>query len=187
MASAADALVQPNGIASIPENLLRAPIDYLYADHFRQLSVCGLLEDIALDPAASSAPARAAAVLAYLERDLPRHMADEEEDLFPLLSARCEPGDRIERIRHLLSEEHRREDNLSEAVIEGLRSIAAGRPPGRSGLFQRAAAAMAEGQRRHLAWENEFVLPLARERLADDDLEAMGRRMAERRGLDYPD
>lgn len=187
MAPAAGIPDQPGGIDAIPENLLREPIDYLYADHFRQQSVCGFLECVALDPAMASAQPLAREVLAYLEQELPRHVADEEEDLFPLLLQRCSAEDRIQRVQHLLGEEHRREDGLSATVIEGLRSIAAGHPPDRPGLFQRAAAAMAEGRRRHLAWENEFLLPLARERLMEEDLEAMGRSMAERRGADYPD
>ena len=34
-------------IEAIPENLFREPIDYLYADHYRQRVVCGYLDEIA--------------------------------------------------------------------------------------------------------------------------------------------
>lgn len=187
MVPAAHAPNQPSGIDALPENLLRAPIDYLNADHFRHQAVYDLLEELILDPEAPTAASRATAVLAFLERERPHHIADEEQDLFPLLSARCAPADRIGPIRRLLGDEHRRADTLSEVVIEGLRSLAAGHPPSQPCHLQCAAAAMAESQRRHLAWENELVLPLARERLTKDDLEAMGRHMAARRGVDYPD
>ena len=43
----------------------------------------------------------------------------------------------------------------------------------------------AEAQRRHIAWENSLVLPLARKRLTAKDLETMGRNMAARRGIAY--
>ncbi len=36
---------------------------------------------------------------------------------------------------------------------------------------------------RHLAWENEVVLPLASKRLSSDDLEELGRNMAARRRI----
>jgi len=174
-------------IEPIPENLFRAPIDYLYAEHFRQLIVCNLLDDIAEDPARRDAPRQAARVLSYLEHDLPQHIADEEKDLLPFLRERCVPTDRAERVLHLLSEEHGRDQNLSDSLCAGLRALAAGKPPTSKETFLRAAAAFAELQRRHLAWEDELILPLARERLTAEDLKTIGLRMAARRGVDYPD
>lgn len=44
---------------------------------------------------------------------------------------------------------------------------------------------LVEAQRRHLAWENGVVLPLAQKRLESGDLEEMGRNMAARRGMAY--
>lgn len=178
---------QLDEIEPIPENLLRAPVDYLHADHFRQQVVFKLLEEISLDPQAPDTARRAAVVLAYVERDLLHHIADEEEDVFPRLLARCPPADRIEMIHRLLTEEHRQLIDLSEAVIAGLRPLAAGEPLAQPALFLRATAALAEGQRRHLAWENDFVFPLAKQRLTDSDLQEIGCSMAERRGIAYPE
>ncbi len=42
-------------------------------------------------------------------------------------------------------------------------------------------------QQRHLEWEDRVVLPLAQKRLSAEDLEQIGRNMAARRGLSYPD
>ena len=173
-------------IEPIPENLLREPVDYLHADHFRQQVVYKLLEDLILEPQAPDTARQAAAVLAYIERDLFDHMADEEEDVFPRLLVRCPPADRIERIHRLLTEEHRRMIDLSETVIPGLRLLASGQPLTQPDLFLRDAAAFAEGQRRHLAWENDFVFPLAKQRLTESDLQEIGCSMAKRRGIPYP-
>jgi len=174
-------------IEAIPENLFREPIDYLYADHFRQRIVCKLLDEIAFDPVATESARMAAIALAYLERELPQHIADEEQELFPRLLGRCGPADNGERILVMLSEEHKRDSDLCEAVLEGLRAAAEGHEPSHCAAFVRAAAAFAEAQRRHLAWEDEVILPLARERLSNEDLADMGRSMAQRRGANYPD
>jgi hemerythrin-like domain-containing protein len=43
-----------------------------------------------------------------------------------------------------------------------------------------------ETQRRHIVWENNIILPLARRRFSVEDMEEIGRDMAARRGLEYP-
>ena len=58
---------------------------------------------------------------------------------------------------------------------------AAGRQPADAVEFGHAARAFSVFQRRHLAWENGTVLPLARKRLTAADQADMGRRMADRR------
>lgn len=173
-------------IETIPENLLREPIDYLYADHFRQRVVCKLLDDIAYDPCGPDTARLATLAAEYMEWDLPRHVADEEQDLFPLLRARCELRDGIESVLAQLSEEHAKDEGLSSTLLAGLRNLAEGRAPKDQAGFLGAAASFAESQRRHLAWEERLVLPLARKRLRDDDLLKMGRSMAARRDLAFP-
>jgi hemerythrin-like domain-containing protein len=175
-----------NEIEAIPENLFREPIDYLNADHFRQRIVCKFLDEIAFDPSAPNCTRLAATALAYLEQELPHHIADEEQDLFPRLRSRCSPADNVERILGMLSEEHRRDSDLCEAVLDGLHASSEGQEPSNSAAFLRAAAAFAETQRRHLAWEDEVILPLARQRLTNEDLADMGRSMAQRRDANYP-
>jgi len=173
-------------IEAIPENLLREPIDYLYADHFRQRVVCKLLDDIAYDPGAPEVARLATVVAEYMENDLPRHVADEEQDLFPLLRARCEPQDSIEGILSQLSEEHAKDEGLSSTLLAGLRRLANGQTPKDQAAFLEVVASFAESQRRHLAWEERLVLPLARKRLSDADLPKMGHNMAARRDIAFP-
>ena len=176
----------PEHIEAIPENLLREPIDYLYADHFRQRVICKLLDDIAYDPEAPEVARLATTVVDYLEQDLPRHVADEEQDLFPLLRDRCEPRDSIDSVLAQLSEEHAKDEGLCATLLAGLHSLASGETPGEEAVFLSAVASFAESQRRHIAWEERIILPLARKRLSDADLLAMGRNMAARRDLAFP-
>lgn len=183
---AAKSRTRAEKIEAIPENLFREPVDYLYADHFRQRVVCGLLDEIADDHEAARVPEIAGLVLDYLLRDLPQHVADEEQDLFPRLRARCRPEDEVERILMLLSEEHARDQEVVLALPAGLRSLVEGRPLPQPELFVQAASTFAECQRRHLAWEEGVIFPLARKRLQPDDLAELGRNMAARRGLSFP-
>jgi hypothetical protein len=82
-------------IEPLPENLFREPVDCLYADHFRLRAICDQLERLALDEVRGSVCKVARACIDYLERDLPLHIAD-EEDLLPLLRSRCGPGDDVD-------------------------------------------------------------------------------------------
>jgi iron-sulfur cluster repair protein YtfE (RIC family) len=70
-----------------PEDFLD-PIEFLYGEHERLRRQCEHLVRLAKDPVAAEAPEIAAAILDYLENNLPLHRADEEEDLFPLLERR---------------------------------------------------------------------------------------------------
>lgn len=170
----------------IPENLFREPIDYLCADHFRRRVVCRFLDEIALDPGGPDVARLASVSLDYIEQDLPLHMADEEADLFGLLREKCVSEDRLDGILAVLSEEHVRFQELSSLLSAGLRYLAAGEPLPQPDEFVHVAPTFAEGQRRHLAWEEAVLFPLARARLSQADLDGMGRNMAARRNVPYP-
>jgi len=174
-------------IEPIAENLLREPIEYLYADHFRQRCLCTALDEMMAHSDDPSVPACAQAVLTYLKQELPFHVADEEQSLFPLLRKRCEPEDRIDQVIGLLSEEHLRDDAHAEALIAGLQHVAAGTARTSWDAFWHAATAYSEAQRRHLSWENALVLPIARKRLSGADMLMLGHEMARRRGISYPE
>lgn len=171
-------------IAPLPENLLRHPLDYLQADHLRQIRLCDLLESILRNPKAKESRASVDIVLDYLKVELPRHIADEEEDLFPRLKASCTPSDNLEGMLEVLREEHTQNAILLNAIEDALPTLdARARPDGPvlSGVV------FAEAKRRHIRWENALVLPLARARLGAEDLKGLGRGMAKRRNIPFPD
>ncbi len=162
------------------------PLDAIVEEHDRQEQVCGRLEAMAADLDAEDIVRQAAAVLPHLRVDLPLHTRDEEEDLFPLLERRCRPHDRVAQILDQLRWEHARDTDLVNFITGDLEAMASGLGLAHPIRLAMNARAFAEVQRRHLAWENGIVIPLARQRLTRADLVEFGRRMAERRGLDYP-
>ncbi len=110
-------------------NRFRHPIEFLFKEHDRLLEILATLELLAHDCTADSAPENAALVLGYLEHEMPLHIADEEEDLFPLLTRRCAPEDEIDELVALLSSEHETDEKHYLALLAPLRAIVNGRPP----------------------------------------------------------
>lgn len=169
-----------------PVSQLLSPLEFIFADHFRQRVLCRVLDDIA-DGDAHDKPLVAAA-LGFLKSEFAPHVIDEEEDLFPLLRRRAEPDDRIEEVLGDLSQEHAADKLDADRIMEGLeRAHQRGGEKLMSEEFRALLHRFAANERRHLIVENAIVMPLARARLTKDDLRTLGRRMAARRGLDYPE
>lgn len=169
-----------------PADLLRTPLDYLFADHFRQRSLCRILGELARQPQLDRE--MAAAALDFLRCDFGLHVVDEERDLFPSLRRRRQRQDRMNDILGPLSAEHAADALDADRIIAAL--VAALDPDTSVPLDDGARALMtsfATNERRHLTTENAIVLPLARARLTRGDLNIIGRHMAARRGLTYPE
>jgi len=171
----------------IDSALFREPLEFIFADHYRQRVVCNTLEAIVSDPSHGREEEDIRAIIDYLEHDLPLHVADEEESLFPLLLQRCEPVDNIGEVLAILGDEHDKDQALTAAVKQGLTALLEHRDEDDLEACFRNTLAFVETQRRHLAWENGIVLPLARKRLGSADLIDLGRAMATRRGQSLPD
>ncbi|MBI3451638.1 MAG: hemerythrin domain-containing protein, partial [Rhodospirillales bacterium] len=167
-------------IEAIDLRLLADPISFLFAEHYRQRAVLAHLDSLSADVGMASR-AVAEAVLDYLKTELPRHIADEENDLFPAMRRRCTAEDNIEALIDGLTAEHGDDESLAATVIEGLTERLQDTGWGINVDLNSAVRAFAETQRRHLAWENALVLPLARKRLSTEDLARISRSMATRR------
>ena len=129
-----------------------------------------------------------AAALRFLKTDFGLHIIDEEEDLFPLLRRRTPPGDRLNEVMGELSLEHADAKPAADQIIEGLAaSLAAPEDRPNTPVSQDLLTRFAANERRHLVAENAIILPLARAHLRPDDLRTLGKRMAARRGLDFPE
>jgi len=172
----------------IPDNVLCEPIEYIFADHCRQRDMCEALQALASLCANEEIEAEPAQVLLdWLTVDLPLHIADEEHDLFPRLGAKALPEDKFPDILRLLGTEHERDRDLTAAVIKGLGELAVGSPLKDSEGFRIATEVFAASHLSHLNWENAVVLTLARQRLGQDDQNAMAHNMAARREIELPD
>ncbi len=168
----------------LPE-MFRAPIDFIAADHARQLVVCEVMDRLLRNPRHGAERAEVELVRIYLVHDFPLHVADEEADLFPFLRHRCPASDNIEAIFELLRREHEIDARLNREVSADLAALVAGRAFGDPARFLMNLFAFSETQRRHLAWENAVILPRARTYLTAGDHSELGRRMAARRGMEF--
>ena len=171
----------------IPDNVLLEPIDYIFADHCRQADLCEAIKTFAADyDTAKPDRETAQAILHCLNTDLPLHIADEEQDLFPRLRARALPEDHVAELLRLLDREHERDKCIAKDVRADIQRLAQGKALPDVAAFRRAAATLATMHLSHLNWENAVILPLARKRLSREDLKTIGQAMAARRSIPYP-
>lgn len=170
------------GRAPIDPTAFPSPIDFLYAEHERQLSACALLDRLVHNPRHGADAAELEALHRFLVRELPLHVADEEQDLFPMLRRRCPDSDDVEEICELLKREHDTDNTLYGDLIRNLEAVITGHAFDDPSQFMMNAFAFSETQRRHLSWENTVVLPRAVRHLTEEDCAELARRIAERRG-----
>lgn len=161
-------------VAPLQAALLEDPLAFLWAEHARQRVLLGHLERIARAPEARGARQLASALLHWLTRELPTHIADEELSLYPRLRAHDSSG-----ILARLSREHARDRAPARRLVGDLARVAAGERPGAG--FVEEALRFAAHHRAHLATEEREVTPLARRALDPSATAALAAEMAERR------
>ena len=161
------------------------PLDVLLACHGRIEKQCVTLQKLLahLPQHGSDAQAQQAAraLLNYFDTAAVHHHDDEERNLFPLLE-RAGQGEWCVVIE-LLTGEHDDLAQLWRALRPPLQAIANGEAVALNDKHARRFIAL---NRSHIAFENERVLPMAREILSTANLQSLGRAMAARRGVAYP-
>ena len=157
------------------------PLDVISHEHRWQEKLCDALERIADDLPDNVDQMLVAAVLPMLRVDLGVHIRDEEEGLFPLMRGRAQPGDNFEEIAEVLLLEHSADEGFADEIVDQLENLKDGRRPQNPDMLGYMLRGFFETQRRHLAWEDAVVLPLARARLTPDDLRQLSRIMLENR------
>jgi len=173
-----DALV----IEPLPPGLIRQPLAWMAAEHHRCRQVCTLIDEIASSIDLLADEMRQA--LTFLRNDLPLHLADEDEDLFPMLRQRCDREDEVGRVIRALSADHRRDaDEVTEISDMLDHAVRVERPLADSGKAQGRLRDFTARQSAHIALENAVVLPIARLRLNRFDLEHLSQGMAGRRNM----
>ncbi len=161
--------------------LLGNPLEFIHEDHLREREICSKMDILAQSEAPD--PNVADQVLAFLINELPLHLEDEKEDLFPLLKRRCEAEDEIDKAIRRLSSDHDHADEQAPIILEILLRISSG-DQGISDEDLATLTRFASQARRHLILENAIILPFARLRLTKGDLETLRLRMMQRRGCD---
>lgn len=174
---------------STPTSGYDDPLGLLAGCHRRIAGFCDTLErlDSHLKSAGADSQAGDAArrVCNYFDKAGPQHHADEEVDLLPMLQRRA----RSQAERTALADwevrigaEHLAQDKAWRRLREELLAVMEGR-----GAAVPSAAEFVALQREHFRFEDAEVFPLARDLLTDDDLAALGRAMAGRRGVEGPE
>lgn len=118
-------------------------------------------------------------LITFIRVQVPMHLDDESEDLFPLLRLRARRDDDIAAMLGKLSADHpliRARLALLAPLLEGFWADQDRATP----LSSELAAAAAQ-IRQHLALLNAVVLPIARLRLIPQDLMALSQAMISRR------
>ncbi len=156
------------------------PLDFIHEDHLREREICASIDKIA---EGSLVPMKVVKeVISFLTVQLPLHLMDEEEDLFPLFKRRCLPEDNIAKIISRLHRDHAHAGEDTPKIVTLLKTLIAG-PRALERAAMSMLAAYAGHARRHLILENAIILPFARRRLTKGDLETLYIRMCQRRGI----
>lgn len=127
------------------------------------------------------------AALRYFREAAPKHTLDEEESLFPRLRA-SDGGQAALALLDALHADHRLAEELHREVetLAG-RLLAEGRlPEGDSRRLVEVLNDLHAIYQKHIRAEDEELFPLAGRVLSAPELEAVGREMAERRGVNFP-
>ena len=158
-------------------SLIATPLDFLLSEHLRQRQFAKILTLIA-DGVINRRTI--GDVINFIKHDLAQHILDEEISLFPILRPLCGTEDKIEAILGVLADEHREDEDASDAILNILQNIEKGEP---STPEDRAALRnFADHLRHHIALENGVLLPIARARMTADALRIVAQSMAARRG-----
>lgn len=169
-------------VEAMPPSLLDEPLAYIFADHFRQRTICSSLRRFALAGKVDRDDAEA--VAAFLAYDVRLDHEDEEMDLYPAVRRRELEGDNLGDIVARLLEDHRLARPVADRIVAELscRTAEVVEIGSAARVLMETYASTESG---HLALENGIVLAIARVRLTQADLEVMTRSMKARRGISH--
>ncbi|HSW08742.1 hemerythrin domain-containing protein [Aquabacterium sp.] len=165
---------------------LEVPLEMLAACHQRIEGQCATLQRLVphllVQGADADAQAAASAVMRYFDTAARHHHADEEVDLFPALIESMAGSDAVclREMTAALTREHRELESHWHALRQVLDELAAGRA---AVLDPASVSAFTGLYARHMAREEEELLPMAARLLSDAELDRIGLAMRARRGL----
>ncbi len=174
----------PASSQTIDSRLLLDPIGFLQTEIYRQRVACNTLEALASSGANGDVGTDAERVRRYIVEDLPTHLRDLEECLFPMLRQRSRPGDNLERRLARYRGLQGRRDEPAASLLSILEGMSRGDPPPPD--LAAIAREVVEIWRSDLIAEKDDILLLAEQRMTEADLVALGQAMALRRGISYP-
>src|SRR5205823_7514301 len=90
-------------------------------------------------------------------------------------------GDNIHDILARLALEHATDESFATELLESLETLSNGERVKNPDMVGYMLRSFFESYRRHIHWENAVVLPLARARLTQEDIEELGTAMSRHR------
>ncbi len=153
-----------------PNCWLVDPIALLDEDNALRLDLCDLLEHIADGLPENATPQLAHLAFAAIERGWANHVAFEEEALFPILHRYGPDDPDLTAGLNQLAAEHASDAGLDQEIVDTLHDLARGGPPRNPEMVGYLLRAHFVPMRRHILWENAFLIPAARRLLSDDDI-----------------
>lgn len=164
------------------------PVEMWLACHERVQRFAALLsrlaEHLRNQGADEDAQVTAASIRRYFNEAAPRHHEDEEVDLFPRLRDRLDAqGDRtVLEVLDQVEADHLEMAGLWKVLDAALAKVSRGE---RIALEQQLIDRFATMYRHHIDAEEQVLLPALKKLLGRGDWQAVGRAMAERRGLEW--
>lgn len=150
------------------------PLDALQHDHAFQLELCDLMEGLA-DSLPDGDIVIAAAILPVLRRGVIGHMRFEEEQLFPLLRGHHTTMPQVKAVTTQLTREHEVDVEFLGEVAEALEAFIGDGIVENPEMLGYMLRFFFESQRRHIEWENNVLIPLARDVLTAEEMQALRR------------
>lgn len=167
------------------------PLELWLACHDRVRRMCTLLqrllEHVRKSGVDEQAKVTAVSIRRYFDEAAPRHHEDEEIDLFPRLLQRLEGRTESEAagVRNaiaLLQSDHREMGRLWSILRDALAAVEGGDA---GALDEAVVALFVTRYRSHCEVEDTVIAPALRRALPKEELDAVGRAMAQRRGVDW--
>ena len=165
------------------------PVEMWLACHERVQRFAALLSRLAdhvrKQGADEDAQVTATSIRRYFNEAAPRHHEDEEVDMFPRLRERLVDSDKtVLDVLDQVEADHLEMAGMWKSIDAALAKIAHGTPVA---LEQAVIDRFATMYRHHIDAEERVLLPALKRVLGKADWNAVGRAMAERRGLEWDD
>ncbi|MCG8490264.1 MAG: hypothetical protein MI743_01505 [Sneathiellales bacterium] len=169
---------------STPDAELDQPLSYMQKERLRQIKICDFYLKSEVFNALCEGEVKDWIMFLdlFLSVQLPLHIQDEQECLFPLLFKGTAAQEKKigETIRYICKE-HKFDKGLTEFVMEDLSTLKKGRALVNPLRLELNLTTLLKGLSNHAHWELESFLPLVEEKLDKADLEKMAARMRETR------
>ena len=150
------------------------PFAYLFHEHVIEERLCDLLEASADALADGVSPDCGKTAVDYLQSRFPRHIALENEIVFPMLKAARVADLSLGRAIKQALQEHAADEDTAAELAEALTAFMDRGKVGDANALGYMLRGFFEQRRRHIVWEEALLYPLARGNIAAADMDGLG-------------